>query len=272
MNLHAKLRFMQVPRDNPVSGEKPARHLLWLLFYRSFPRRFLLLLFLVTSPHWAHASISHVCDRAGQIAASEAGVPFAVLWSITRTETGRVKGGSLTPWPWTVNMEGKGHWFGSSDAALKFALQNFKRGARSFDVGCFQINYRWHGDGFLSINQMFDPYENARYAANFLAKLYEETGNWSVAAGMYHSRTPEFAKIYRARFDRIHGTYNGDRSPVVVAEAPLSAVKNRHPKPRLNAYPLLHDGGVEKRYGSLVPLSHSGTQSFIHIPRNTGGS
>ena len=50
---------------------------------------------------------------------------------------------------------------------------------------------------------MFDPEWTATYAAQFLRTLYEERGDWSAAAGAYHSLTPEFANIYRARFDKI---------------------------------------------------------------------
>ena len=63
-------------------------------------------------------------------------------------------------------------------------------GRRSFDVGCFQINYHWHGHNFPSLEAMFDPDTGADYAARFLQSLYAERGNWSAAAGAYHSQTP----------------------------------------------------------------------------------
>ena len=61
-----------------------------------------------------------------------------------------------------------------------------------------QINYRWHGHAFPSLDDMFDPEWTATYAAQFLRTLYEERGSWSEAAGAYHSLTPEKAQIYRA--------------------------------------------------------------------------
>ena len=33
----------------------------------------------------------------------------------------------------------------------------FVDGQPSFDVGCFQLNYKWHGEHFASIDQMFEP-------------------------------------------------------------------------------------------------------------------
>ena len=74
---------------------------------------------------------------------------------------------------------------------------------KSFDVGCVQINYRWHGHAFPTLEDMFDPEWTATYAAQFLRTLYEERGSWSAAAGAYHSLTPELAQKYAARFDRI---------------------------------------------------------------------
>ena len=49
-------------------------------------------------------------------------------------------------------------------------------GRTSFDVGCVQINYRWHGHAFPSLEDMFDPEWTATYAAQFLRTLYEERG------------------------------------------------------------------------------------------------
>ena len=99
-------------------------------------------------------------------------------------------------------MEGKGFWFETRKEALAFVRKRFSEGARSFDVGCFQINYKWHHQHFKSIEDMFDPVINATYAAKFLNSLYAEKGNWPAAAGAYHSRTPSYAKRYSARFER----------------------------------------------------------------------
>jgi hypothetical protein len=148
-------------------------------------------------------TLGQVCLAAADAAADEHGVPRAVLRALTRTETGRARGGKLEPWPWTVNMEGAGHWFESRAEAEAYVASERARGARSFDVGCFQINHRWHGEAFASVSAMFDPRANADYAARFMAGLHAETGDWGRAAGFYHSRTPEFFGRYRARFEKI---------------------------------------------------------------------
>ena len=56
---------------------------------------------------------------------------------------------------------------------------------------------------------MFDPDVGAAYASQFLKSLHAERGDWSLAAGAYHSQTPERAGVYRARFDRILAGLSG---------------------------------------------------------------
>lgn len=204
------------------------------------------------------SDLSLICDRAAVLAAAETGVPVSVLKAISLTETGREKGGETRPWPWTVNMEGKGVWFETEDSALAYVDEHFKRGARSFDVGCFQINYKWHQQNFASIEAMFDPAENARYAARFLLDLHAETGDWEAAAGAYHSRTPEYADRYKARFAAYRAQLlQEDELPLrVVAVDPEEPALSSAPviRVRVNSYPLLRSGGATA-LGSLVPLS-----------------
>lgn len=208
-------------------------------------------------------TMSHLCDRAARAAAQARDVPYDVLRAISRAETGRGGKGGLRPWPWTVNMEGTGKWFNSEDEARAYVFKHFKRGARSFDVGCFQVNYKWHGTAFRSIDEMFDPMLNADYAARFLRGLYDEFGDWSAAAGAYHSRTPTYARSYSARFDKIRGLMSGD-SDIAVLPSKAAGQANDRPGRGILAFrtpsPLLRQGS--KRLGSLVPVQ----------PRDSGTS
>lgn len=188
-------------------------------------------------------------------------MPVSVLQAITRTETGRRRQGETQPWPWTVNMEGEGRWFDSREEALSYVTEHFDRGARSFDIGCFQINYRWHGQHFSTIDQMFDPLENARYAARFLGELHAEKGNWSDAAGAFHSRTPRYANRYIRRFDAFRDAL-GDGVPVLTASyTPSSSTPERAPAAavRINRFPLLQSVGQARGNGSLVMLVGRGS-------------
>lgn len=228
---------------------------------------------LIASSYAASASTADLCDKAAHQAASELGVPFPVLWSITRTETGRSQNGQLSPWPWTVNMEGKGLWFKTRQEAKAYAKREFERGARSFDIGCFQINYKWHGASFRSIDQMFDPVENARYAAAFLARLYRESGDWSTAAGAFHSRIPKFSKLYRTRFDKIRRKYqpNGT-TPAGNYSNTARQYASDTPSHRENTYPLLTHTGKSSGNGSLVPISNKQARALFVIPGSGGES
>ena len=210
-------------------------------------------------------AISSICESAALVAARESGVPLDVLRAISLTETGRKWAGELAPWPWTVNMEGAGKWFDTRAEARAYVDRHFERGARSFDVGCFQINYRWHGNAFSSIEEMFEPTANARYAAKFLSELYEEFGNWSKAAGAFHSRTPKYARKYTARFDRIRQELD-DWSPVPIANAtPMQEPQIATLVARVNRFPLLQ-AGAPGSIASLVPLRQGGT-TFIDFSR-----
>jgi len=172
-----------------------------------------------------------------------------------------MKNGATEPWPWAVNMEGRSLWFDTRSEAMSYVFDHFRTGARSFDVGCFQINYRWHGAKFSSIDQMFDPYANARYAAEFLKSLFDESGDWRIAAGAFHSRTPALADRYIRRFDAI--------SDEIASAQPSARFSNRSVRHvRDNRFPLLQAGSVSG-LGSLVPLADTSMATPV-ITLNAG--
>lgn len=204
----------------------------------------------------ARASVAQdtpaLCLMAARTAASKTGVPLPILLAITLTETGRTTETGLQPWPWAVNQAGEGHWFDTPAEAVEFAESQLDLGLRNFDVGCFQVNHRWHSKGFSSTADMFDPASNALYAARFLADLYTENGDWPRAAAAYHSRTPEFATKYQARFEAILAGLSDQDLPDLMADDPPA---------RINRFPLLQTGLRGSR-ASLVPLQSGGTALF----------
>lgn len=207
----------------------------------------------------AVADPADLCLSAANRASQESGVPYDVLAAIALTETGRTRQGRMAPWPWTVNMEGKGHWFDSQPEAESFAEQSYRAGSRSFDIGCFQINHRWHGEHFTSIREMFDPLSNARYAARFLSELFAEYGDWTRAAGAFHSRNEEFAGRYRARFAQLRDGLDGSPpEDLVVAMA--------EPARRSSTYVFM-SGGAPGSLGSLVPRGQTARPLFEVVSR-----
>ena len=193
-------------------------------------------------PGHAATDPSAQCLTAAADAAKAVGVPYAVLLAVTLVETGQTRDGDFRPWPWTVNNGGEGRWFATKAEAEAQAAVLADQGATNIDLGCFQLNTRWHGENFASLADMLDPGRNASYAATFLASLYDQTGNWSDAAAAYHSRTPEYAEVYRAKFDRVLATLDAGPAPVAEAE------------PRANRFPLLVKG-TPGQFGSLVPMT-----------------
>ncbi|WP_286173915.1 lytic transglycosylase domain-containing protein [Rhodobacter sp. NTK016B] len=197
-----------------------------------------------------------LCESAAVRAARDAGVPAEVMLAITLTETGRTLDERLRPWPWTANAEGQGHWFATPDEAARFARSLLARGQDLFDLGCFQINWHWHGDQFARPEDLLDPMIAGRYAARLIADLHDEFGSWEGAAGAYHSRTPRYADRYRARFTRI-------RAGLRDAPALTALLDNARPGTiRVNTFPLL---GGQASGASLVPDTASGTRPFIEV-------
>ncbi len=77
------------------------------------------------------------------------------------------------------------------------------RGVRNIDVGCMQVNLRYHPDAFASIEAAFDPATNVAYAARYLMSLNQATRSWSQAIGRYHSATPERGLAYRRKVEKL---------------------------------------------------------------------
>ncbi len=166
------------------------------------------------------------CETAAEFAAVKDDVPINVMLAITRVETGDAGRRDRTSWPWAVNVKGQGHWFSDRADALNFARRLRAQGETLFDIGCFQINFHWHGNNFSSVSAMIDPRQDVRYAARFLKHHYRRTGDWSLAAGAYHSKTPAHANAYRIKFDASREAL----AVPTVAEPPKSA-SGRSPEP-----------------------------------------
>jgi soluble lytic murein transglycosylase-like protein len=131
----------------------------------------------------AAADPAQVCEQEMVRAARTHGVPLAVLYAIGLTETGRR--GSLHPY--ALNIEGPSFFPATlAEASDRFTAAR-KRGAKLIDVGCMQINYRYHAGRFASPEEMFDPHANVTYAARFLKQLEAREGSWTLAAARYHA-------------------------------------------------------------------------------------
>ncbi len=235
-----------------------------------------LIAFVLSWPATVQASTSEtmaICRQAAAVAADRHGIPRKVMQAITLVETRTRREGTSGPWPWTVNVAGKGRWFDSRAGALLHAQRALAGGETSFDVGCFQLNFRWHGEHFASIDHMFEPGPSGDYAARFLKDLHGETGDWIKAAGLYHSRTPKHSNRYRAlvakavagmdgRAEETHPSEGATRSQKVMqvarvkAEWPLrSLVSVRTPTQSGSTAGAIGLGALRRATGGLIVRS-----------------
>jgi hypothetical protein len=86
-----------------------------------------------------------------------------------------------------MNVDGRTLHFHTLEAAVQAYREERSKGARLIDVGCMQINVKWHADRFRSVEHMFDPRSNVEYAALFLKQLRERHGAWTVAVARYNA-------------------------------------------------------------------------------------
>ncbi len=158
-------------------------------------------------------------------------LPARLLLAIAIVESGRYDRvrRAIVAWPWTVRAEGRGRYLKSASEAAAAVRALLARGVDSVDVGCMQINLRYHPDAFATVEDAFDPTANVAYAAAFLSDLAGRTGSWFAAIGRYHSATPDHGRRYRAKVLRIRkaqqrraGTGTGlpeIESPAIIAPA-----------------------------------------------------
>lgn len=156
-----------------------------------------ILLLLICSPLSASTPSCEVLTAAAE---REHGLPTNLLTAIAHTESGRRFSGSvIRAWPWTSNIRGEGHYYAARDVALAHLEEALSKGIKSFDVGCMQLNYRWHAHKFTSLATMMEPARNVDYAARYLKELWSETGSWELATKYYHSRDAERGRSYLSR-------------------------------------------------------------------------
>jgi soluble lytic murein transglycosylase-like protein len=95
-----------------------------------------------------------------------------------------------------VQAENQSHFFPTKAAAIRWVQQAQAQGISSIDVGCMQVNLMYHPTAFKTLDDAFDPAQNADYAARFLISLHAQTRDWQQAAGQYHSQTLALAIPY----------------------------------------------------------------------------
>lgn len=115
-------------------------------------------------------------------------IPKGLLAAIAKIESGNKA--------YALNMAGTSYIAKSIAEAADVVTNKVSSGYTNIDVGVMQLNYRWHGGEFDSIEEMLTPVKNITYAAKLLVGLKKQHGNWHKAVRYYHSATPEHHKKY----------------------------------------------------------------------------
>lgn len=140
------------------------------------------------------------CRAAIRAAERAQAIPDHLMAAIGVIESGRRGAdGKVSPWPWSINAAGTDYVYETKPAAVEAVRALQAKGVRSIDVGCMQVNLMHHPNAFTSLDQAFDPVENARYAARFLVQLKAQTGSWEQATAWYHSATPALGTPYQQK-------------------------------------------------------------------------
>lgn len=144
------------------------------------------------------------CEQAIARAERKYNLPPYLLLAIAITESGR----NNRPNPLAMNIMGRSHYARSPQEVVSIVQRYGSRS--SIDIGCAQINLKYHGARFPDWTSLIQPEANAEYAAYHLTELRREMGSWSRAVSAYHSRTPWRGMNYACLVSRRYGQIFGD--------------------------------------------------------------
>lgn len=192
-----------------------------------------------------------VCSRYLSYYEDKYNLPQKILTALGRQESGKwdytLK--KHIPWPWAMNVGGKGYYFSSKTEALVNIRKIKRRNVESYDVGCMQINMKYHGHAFQDITQALNPQDNVAYAAKLLRQLYDKKGSWRGAIAAYHAG-PQGLKSRRGReYARsiIKKWRIAMQEPDIMSHtAPIAIFKPLHVAEQLKAYQLASQSRMVK--------------------------
>ena len=153
------------------------------------------------------------CEELAKKLSKNSGLPDGLLGSIARVESGRInKNGVKRAWPWTLNLAGDSKFFDNKSQTLEYLNNAISEGKTNIDIGCMQINYRWHKNNFPTVEEMLDPKSNINYAIKFLNELFEKHNSWEDAVKHYHSATKSLNTKYYRKIARVFNTIRNEES------------------------------------------------------------
>ena len=168
-----------------------------MIVFKSFFIFISFFLFIIKDTYAATPKKNKSCEKVIETIEDLTDIPKNLLLSIGKSESGRIlKNNKHVIWPWTVNHAGKSLFFDTKKQMQKYVLKHVELNDYNIDVGCMQINLKWHKNNFKKISDMFAIEPNVSYAASFLLQLKNKHGSWDKAIKHYHSSDPNKNKPY----------------------------------------------------------------------------
>ena len=132
-----------------------------------------------------------LCENTIESVELQTDIPKGLLLGIGKAEAIRKINNKYIIWPWTINHAGKSLFFDTKKQMTNYVFKNLQKNDLNIDVGCMQINIKWHKNNFKKISDMFEIDPNISYAASFLKQLKNRHGSWDEAIKYYHSSDPK---------------------------------------------------------------------------------
>ena len=174
-----------------------------MIVFKSFFIFISFFLFIIKDTYAATPKKNKSCEKVIETIEDLTDIPKNLLLSIGKSESGRIlKSNKHVIWPWTVNHAGKSLFFDTKKQMKKYVLENVEKKDFNLDVGCMQINLKWHKNNFKKISDMLAIEPNVSYAASFLLQLKNKHGSWNKAIKHYHSSDPNKNKPYLIKVNK----------------------------------------------------------------------
>ena len=154
---------------------------------------------------------SNSCEKTIESIELQTDIPKGLLLAMGKAEAIRKINNKSIIWPWTVNHAGKSMFFDTKKQMRNYVFKNLKRNDFNIDVGCMQINIKWHKNNFKKIADMFEVSPNISYAASFLLQLKNKHGSWDKAIKHYHSSDPKKNIPYLIKVKSFWKKFEGEK-------------------------------------------------------------
>jgi hypothetical protein len=129
------------------------------------------------------------------------------VWVVKKTITHESKSfyqSEVQPWPWTLNINGVGHYYQTMKDAVIAAKNAHREGARRLGVGFGQVEWVYHSERFNgSFENALNPKQNVKVVCEILVEAWRspKVNTWEDAIAYYHR--PVLDKIARSYAEKV---------------------------------------------------------------------